>query len=364
MARLAPALLLALLRLAVPAEAEGPAAPPAPPAGVAAAGPEPDAPAAGGPAGGAGNGNGAASTILDLRPEVVFREFMYEGPFRRLSGVYCDPVSGEITVADPGQDTIGIFDENGVPLFAFSDEEHLDAPTRVAVDREGRIHVIDADRGAVKVFSYRGEYLERIDVAAAAKQKAVGLTALAFDEEGNLYLGDSTNGQVLVLDHRRQVKVRFGGPGTGKGEFTTISGIAVDGERIYVSDNLAFGVQVFSRHGRFLAGWGIHEVGRANVSFPSGIAVDAKGRIVLVDQMRHDLKYFAPDGRLIEQFGGMGTGPGEVASPADVSIGRGGRICVAERGNHRVQVLAPVEGVPPKETDVRKLRGIPTRAAR
>ena len=214
----------------------------------------------------------------------------------------------------------------------------------------------------MKIFSYRGEYLSSIDVAAAAKQK-VGLTALALDDDGNLYVGDSANGQVLVLDHRREVKVRFGSPGIGKGEFSTISGIAADAERIYVSDNLALGVQVFSRHGRFLAGWGIHEVGRANVSFPSGIAVDAKGRIVLVDQLRHDIKYFAPDGRLIEQFGGMGTGPGEVGNPADVSIGRGGRVCVAERGNGRVQVLVPVEGVPPQDTG-RKLRGIPKRAAR
>ncbi len=284
-------------------------------------------------------------TVLDLRPQVVIDEFLYQGPFERVSSVYCDPRSGEVYVADAAQSTIGIFDARGVPLFAFSDSQHLSSPTRVTVDGEGRIHVIDADRKRIKVFSYRGEFLSYVDVGALAGQD-VYLTAMALDEQGNLYVGDSSIGQVLLLDRARRLKERFGAQGTGKGEFTAIASIALDQDHVYVADRVAFGVQVFSRHGRFVAGWGVHQIGRPNVSLPAGIAVDQRGRIVLVDTLRHEIKYFEADGTLVDLFGGIGSSPGDVAYPVDVSIGQGGVVCVADQGNRRVQLLKPVEGVP------------------
>lgn len=283
-------------------------------------------------------------TVLGLRPDVIIREFLYQGPFGRVTAVYCDPRNGEIYVVDGAQATIGIFDARGAPLFAFSDEEHLTDPLRVQVDGGGRIYVLDADRTRIKVFSYRGEYLSEVDVAAIAK-RAVTVTAFAIDDD-NLYVGDAMRGEILIIDHRRELKERFGSVGTGKGEFTSIASIAVDADRIYVADQIGLGVQVFSRHGRFLFGFGIHEIGKKNVSLPAGIAVDPKGRFVLVDTLRHEIKYLEADGELIDVFGGIGAAPGDVAYPTDVSIGRDGVVCVADKGNHRVQVLTPVEGIP------------------
>lgn len=284
-------------------------------------------------------------TVTELRPDVLIREFLYQGAFGRVTSVFCDRHSGEIYVVDGGQSTIGIFDARGAPLFAFSDEEHLAGPLRVQVDRTGRIYVLDEDRTRIKVFSYRGDYLSDVDVAAVA-QRPVTVTAFAIDDDDNLYVGDAIRAEILILDHRRELRERFGSAGTGKGEFTSIAAIAVDADRIYVADQVGLGAQVFSRHGRFLFGFGVHEIGKKNVSLPAGIAVDPKGRFVLVDTLRHEIKYLESDGELIDVFGGIGAGPGDVAYPTDVSIGRDGVVCVADKGNHRVQVLKPVEGIP------------------
>jgi DNA-binding beta-propeller fold protein YncE len=283
-------------------------------------------------------------TVLDLQPRAILKEFLYLGSFQNPTAVHCDPVTGEVYVADAAG-VIGIFDERGAPLFAFSDEEHLDAPRRLAVDAEGRIFAVGADTSSVMVFSYRGDFLEKIDVGAAAGQ-AVQVSALALDEAGGLWIGDSANGQVLMLSRDRKLRVRFGSPGTGPGEFTGITAIALDAKQVYVTDTSGLGVQVFTRHGRHLRGWGIHETGKANVSLPSGVAVDAAGRILLTDALRHEIKLFDPAGALLDLFGGFGRQPGDVSFPQDISIGKDGIICVAERGNARVQLLVPVIGLP------------------
>ena len=98
--------------------------------------------------------------------------------------------------------------------------------------------------------------------------------------------------------------------------------------------------------GRFLRAWGVHEVGKQNVSLPMGVAIDGKGRVALVDMLRQEIKLFEATGQLIGLFGGVGRRPGEVFFPSDVSSDASGRLCVADRGNSRVQVLAAVEATP------------------
>jgi DNA-binding beta-propeller fold protein YncE len=271
-------------------------------------------------------------------------EFLYQGPFQQVTAVYCDARTGELYVADAAQGVIGIYDERGAPLFAFSDDEHLVEPRRLAVDAKGRIYVLDLDRTHVQVFNYRGDFEDAIDVAAVAGQQ-VQLTALALDDDGSLWLGDSANGQILTIGPGPRLLRRFGIPGNGPGELGGIASIALDREHVYVADQTSLGVQVFSRYGRYQRGWGLHETGKANVSLPAGIAVDAAGRIVLVDTLRHEIKIFEPDGQLVDVFGGFGRHPGDVSYPVDVSIGRGGAICVAEKGNGRAQVFDPEIGV-------------------
>lgn len=294
------------------------------------------------------------ATVTDLRPELIVDAYLYEGAFAVPAGVHCDPLTGEMYVVDTARGLVGIYDENGSPLFTFGDPKRLDQPTTAIPDRRGRIYVLDGDLSAIKVFSYRGEFLSHLALPGLTGREDAAITALAFDAEGNLYVGDSGRGQVLVYDAAlRQLKARIGRKGSGQGELSAITAIAVDAEHVYVADRDGLAVQVFTRYGRFLRGWGRHDVGTENVSVPHGLAVDAKGRVVLIDTMRQEIKYFDPKGRMIDRFGGYGARPGDVAFPTDVSIDRRGRVCLADSGNRRVQVLSVVESSGPAEPDRR-----------
>ncbi len=290
----------------------------------------------------------SALAVEELEPVVVTYGHFYEGRFQGVSGVTCDARSGEMYVADTGRGLIGIFDARGAPIFSFGDPGRIGAPIKAVPDSKGRILVLDSnDRLQIRRYSYRGDFIDFLPLEGMETQPGTFFTAFALDDDDNLYLGDSGNGEVLVFDARGRLKFRFGNKGAGKGEFSSIMGIAPTRDAIYVSDSVGLGIQVFDRRGRYVRAWGRHEAGRENVSFPHGVAVDVKGRIALADSLRHEIKLYKPDGKLIGQFGGAGNGPGEVLYPADVSFDGQGRLCVADRGNNRVQILKPREPARP-----------------
>jgi DNA-binding beta-propeller fold protein YncE len=291
----------------------------------------------------------AVKTIFGLRTDVIVLGGFYTGAFVSAGGVHCDRHTGEIFVADSGTNSILIFAENGVPVFEFADDEHMNAPARILVDEDGRILVLDADRDRIKVFNYRGEFEKYLELPGFKGVAKPSFSAMARDDNGDLVVGESTSGQVVVYDSAMKIKLRFGSYGEAPGQFMGIVGIALDAKHIYVASEEGLAVQVFSRHGRLIRSWGLHEAGLENVSLPSAIAVDDRGRVILIDTLRQEIKYYDAEGRLMDLLGGIGREPGEVAFPTDLSIDRKGRLCVADSGNRRVQVLSPVNTPPPAE---------------
>jgi DNA-binding beta-propeller fold protein YncE len=297
------------------------------------------------PAGAAMRHERAPRSVVELRPGLVIGGGYYGGAFTSVGGVHCDRRTGEILVADTALNQIEIFDARGAPLFSFADDEHLKGPLRVATDAEDRIHVLDQERSRIKVYSYRGEFQGYVEPPGLGDEKPL-LTAIAFDEAGDLWVGDSRSGQVVAYGRGLQPRLRLGTLGQGPGQLDGIVGIALDDAHVYVASQEGIAVHVFTRQGKFLRAWGRHDAGLHNVSLPAGIAVDAKGRVILLDTLRQELKYFDAEGRLIELFGGLGRHAGAVSYPTDLSMDRLGRLCVADGGNRRAQVLQPIEAAP------------------
>jgi len=74
---------------------------------------------------------------------------------------------------------------------------------------------------------------------------------------------------------------------------------------------------------------------------PAGVAVTARGEILVSDRARHQIYRYSPDGKLLGQIGSQGAGPGQFNQPGALSLDGEGNIYVADIGNNRVQVLDP-----------------------
>jgi tripartite motif-containing protein 71 len=282
---------------------------------------------------------------LLLRPIGLIESHLEEGPIGVPRGVALDRNTGEVWVVDTRGARLGLFTADGVPLFATTPSNHLVEPTRAVVDGRGRLLVLDIDHTAVKVLNYRGEYLGTLELPGLPDEPSLG--AIAMGADGNLYVGENRQGRIHVYSPDLRLILKFGSVGTEEGQFQSIAGIAVDDQAIYVVDHQVIAVQVFDKRGRFLRGWGKHDMGPANFSLPEAVALDSKGRVVVVDALRHEIKFFDTDGKFLARFGGFGRRAGNVSFPCDVAIDSAGRVYVAERGNGRVQVFELLESSTP-----------------
>ncbi len=131
--------------------------------------------------------------------------------------------------------------------------------------------------------------------------------------------------------------MRFiGSPGTGAGQFVEPRAIAAapDG-RIFVVDKTGR-VQRFGPSGEIEHLWGMPD-NADDVGKPSGICVDAAGRVFVADTHRHRVVVFDRDGGELFRFGEHGMGPGQFLLPTDVAVDSEGFIYVSEYGgNDRV----------------------------
>ena len=82
--------------------------------------------------------------------------------------------------------------------------------------------------------------------------------------------------------------------------------------------------------------------GKGEFDSPMGIAVDPNGNVLVADTNNGRIEKFSPTGAFLSIIGTKGSGHGQLGEPNGIAIDRSGNIYVAEVGsNHRVQKLAP-----------------------
>ncbi|SFW60462.1 NHL repeat-containing protein [Amycolatopsis australiensis] len=112
----------------------------------------------------------------------------------------------------------------------------------------------------------------------------------------------------------------FGGPGAGPGQFRAPSGIAVDAHgRVWVADTGNDRVQAFTRDGalvRVIAG---------RLKAPEGIAVDAAGNVYVADTGNRRVVQYSWWGGFVREFGNL-------VRPRAVALDAAGRLLVDDTG--------------------------------
>ncbi len=288
-----------------------------------------------------------------LVPRDAIRGHLMEGVFREPCSASFDAQARELVVADSKNSLIGIFDEKGLPLFAFGGPEVLADPKQVDVAADGSIAVLDGDHSEIKVFNYRGEPKPSIRFTYLADDKTtkVGthINAFARDKQGKWYIGDADSPQILVYSNAGVFEFGIRNE-NGGASFQLITGIAVaDDGKIAVSDHKGTPVQVFDSKGRFISGFGKRDIAREDFAAPVSIAFDEDDYIYVVDMLRHDVKIFDVAGRFQDTFGGWfgpeggGRAPGEMLYPCAITIAPKGPVYVVERFGQRVQIFERVK---------------------
>lgn len=245
--------------------------------------------------------------------------------------------------------TVSVIDgETGKLLDAWGANRFV-MPHGLSVAADGSVWLTDV--GLHQVFKCRpsGEVLMTLGEAGVSGDDARHFnlpTDVAPLPDGSFYVSDGyQNTRVMKFTAEGKFEFQWGTPGQAPGAFKLPHGIAVDARgRVIVCDRENHRLQVFDERGAFLSAWSGAHIGK-----PYGVAAAPDGRLLVIDGGLPSLKPAArgkavildAEGRVLETLGSQGAGPGQFRLGHDIATGPDGAIYVAEGTVERVQKFAP-----------------------
>jgi uncharacterized protein (TIGR03437 family) len=277
--------------------------------------------------------------------------------------------------------TISTIAGNGVAGFsgdgASGAKAQLNTPTGVAVDKLGNVYIADSGNnrvrrvaldGSISTFAGNGTAGFAGDGGAAASAQLYIPFGLAVDASGNLYIAELGNSRVRKVSTAGTITTVAGNGTTAYGgdggqavnaRLNYPQAVAVDAAgNIYIADTLNFRVRVVTAGGLIatVAGNGfagyagdLGQATAAQISSPTGIAVDSTGSLYISDGASRVRKVY-PNG-LIGTVAGNGTlgysgdgGPApnaQIDAPAGLAVDSSGNVYFADTANNAVRMLQP-----------------------
>jgi DNA-binding beta-propeller fold protein YncE len=163
-------------------------------------------------------------------------------------------------------------------------------------------------------------------------------TGIALDSNGNVFVADTSNGRIETFSPSGAFLSTIGSQGSGHGQLGGPNGIAIDRTgNIYVAEAGNHRVQKLATDGAFAAEWKGPEPGFYG---PRRIAIGSDDSIYVVDQGHARIVKFSSDGRVLTVWGDKGTGDGQFDDPTSVAFdSTANKVYVADPRNRRIQVF-------------------------
>jgi len=257
--------------------------------------------------------------------------------------------AGNAYVADSQNHRIQVFDASGGFLREWGGQGaevgRFSEPWGVAVSPDGEVAVADTWNHRVQVFDAQGNWLRSWGVfgeadAGGAGTLLYGPRDVAYDAQGNLYVSDTGNKRVVKYDAEGTVLGIVGGVGAEPGQMQEPVGIALDAEgRLYVADTWNRRIQVFGPDLTFEREWPVVAWDGMSVVNKPYLAVH-EGRVYVTDPEGYRIIVYDRDGAVVDVWGQYGSDLGAMNLPTGIAVDAIGRVLVADSDNHRVVVFA------------------------
>jgi hypothetical protein len=156
-------------------------------------------------------------------------------------------------------------------------------PAGVAVKSSGEIYVADPGNNRVQKFSSTGTFVSAIGSSGSGDGQFSNPVGIAIDSAGNLYVADTGNNRIQKFNNADTFVTKWGTSGTGNGEFAGPNGVAVDNAgTVYVADIGNNRVQLFSTSGTFVEVVGSAGSGDGQFMGPEDVASNTAGTFFYV----------------------------------------------------------------------------------
>jgi hypothetical protein len=291
---------------------------------------------------------------LPALAEAVEASFLYTlsdftGPFLIGGGrMFADKERNETYVVY--QNITRVFNENGMEIYRFNEDNSLGRLASLVVDRDGTIFFLSYnDRGEYVIIrcNYRGEPTGRIELTGLpsdfADYEKFSPNHMAY-REGQFYLADARTLRIAVADRNGQVQKTydliplFDLKEKDRADLE-MGGFSVDSEgNMLCTIPVLFSATVLSPEGK------VSNFGQAG-SIPgkfgvvSSIITDNKGNYLVADKLKSVISVYDSGTRFLMEFGGRGIGPGDLITPDVLAVDGSDKLYVIQGGNRGVSVF-------------------------
>ena len=328
------------------------------------------------------------------------------GSFSAPSDIFYDLSTGNLLVADTGNNRVVILDSEGmVKSIIGGDQAGLNAPEGVFVDQNGNIWVADTGNQRVVVFSPEGVFISEHKKPDSSYLTDVEFTPskLVVDKRGFIYIvtGSKNDLGVLVVDGSDRFRGFFGRtkvkfnlrrliarvvatkaqrqrmlsvqPAPLGNLFLDPQGFVYAVSPVLALDQIqrlnSVGVNVYGDIGtRTGAGklwekllgkegiffgesqtvWSWNDAMRMSVPDRKNpqfldVAVDELGIVSVIDERNAQIYQFDPAGNMLSIFGGSGSSEGFLQRPVSIAAGKDGLLYILDSGRNNIQVFRPTE---------------------
>jgi DNA-binding beta-propeller fold protein YncE len=263
------------------------------------------------------------------------------GQFDKPRGIAADAV-GNLYVADWGNSRIQNFSPEGEFLKAFgksgAGEGELREPNGIAVDSAGKIYVADALNHRLVRFNADGNFEKQW---SGPSPGFYGPRDVAVGPNKQLYVLDQGRSRVVRLDPESENFAEWGQKGTGEGEFNDATGLAVGGDRVFVTDAGNNRIQVFDLNGKFIRQWDVTVWSKYLWHYPDA-AFDAQAnRLYVTSGWTNEVLVFDADGNQLDSLKPVEK-PFKLDNPSSLVLAdakSGKRLYVLNTGGARVSVF-------------------------
>ena len=146
-----------------------------------------------------------------------------------------------------------------------------------------QVYVCDSGNGRIQVFDSNLNFVQSFGTHGDGPGQLKQPWDMDLDAQGNIYVVNSDKKQVLVFSKDGQHLCHFDYRGHG----TSLAGLCVNGDYVYVTEFWSNGVSVFRTSGEF-----VHSFGRGVLWRSSGIAIDQDGFVFVCDTEHHCIQVF------------------------------------------------------------------------
>jgi len=205
---------------------------------------------------------------------------------------------------------LAVVDARGVllvdPTSSGTDRERITVSEMPSLDQVRAIHPFEGgyllvDQATHQVVAIGPDGAVRMRIGGKGSENGMfNFPAdVAVDSQGRIHVVDRDNHRIQRFDRTGTFQRSWGGRGAFPGLLASPSSIDIENDRVHVSEELNHRVSVFDLDGRFLYQWGMHAVvprqGEGRIHYPMSVDVSPDGNsAVVAEPFERRVQFFKP----------------------------------------------------------------------